>query len=93
MERVAFTAEELVILKQAEPQLLRYQYGHYVSGCSSALFAKLVDIYKKHTGQARRICSYCTGDIADVFSYLAKRYFAENAQAAKPKRTTKKNKR
>lgn len=90
METIAFTTEELETLKQAEPQLMRYHYGKYVSGCSTTLFNKLAEIYKRHTGQTRRICSYCTGDIADVFGYLARRYFAENTQAGKPKRVTKK---
>lgn len=93
METIAFTAEELATLKEAEPQLMRYHYGKYVSGCSAALFNRLAEIYKRHTGQTRRICSYCTGDIADVFGYLARRYFAENTQAGKPKRVTKRNKR
>lgn len=90
METIRFTAEELATLKEAEVQLTRFYYAKYVSGCSTALFAKLADIYKRHTGQTRKICSYCQGDIAEVLGYLAKRYFAENTQAAKPKRVTKK---
>lgn len=89
METIRFTAEELATLKEAEPQLMRYHYGKYVSGCSTALFARLAEIYKRHTGQTRKICSYCQGDIAEVFGYLARRYFTENPQAPKPKRVTK----
>lgn len=88
-----FTKEEWETLKQAESVLSKLYYGKYLSNCPTPLVKKLIAIYQRVTGSKSPICPHCSKDIANTLTYLARRYFTENKQATKPKRTTKINKR
>ena len=89
-----FSKEEWATLQEAETILMRWYRARYVSGCSQAMAARLIDIYNAHaTGGKRRLKPSCAQCVAEVVQYLSHAYVVEVERLKKCNDGAKKNKR